>query len=118
MGTKITPTSYITKWWRQCPRELLICVAATVELPNWATHVAVRNNGVKAEPVVWLDEINNFVDENPSSLSSHQWIASYNNLYWTFFSRDEVILFQQQINNFSNDQPCTEPVLKLSLPKE
>ena len=68
----------------------LLCVATEVELPVWATHVAVRNNGSKAEPAAWLEEANDYIDEDPSQLEDGRWAGSYKHCYWTFISREQL----------------------------
>ena len=68
----------------------LLCVAKTVELPDWATHVAVRTNGSKAEAAAWLESVNDYLDEDPAQLGTDCWVGSYKHCYWKFFSRDEL----------------------------
>lgn len=68
----------------------LLCVARTVDFPDWATHVAVRNNGSKAEPAAWLESANDYIDEDPAQLGSQCWTGSYKNCYWTFISRAQL----------------------------
>lgn len=61
-------------------------IAKSVELPKWATHVAVRTDGSKSEPAAWVEKVNDFVDEDPDKNQS-KWIGSYKHVYWTFFDR-------------------------------
>lgn len=68
----------------------LLKLARTVSLPSWATHVAVRTNGSKAEPAAWLETSNDFVDEDPSERKDGEWIGSYKHYYWRFFSRERL----------------------------
>lgn len=68
----------------------LLCVARTVDLPDWATHVAVRNNGSKAEPAAWLESVNDYLDDDPAQLGQHCWAGSYKHCYWTFISRAQL----------------------------
>ncbi len=68
----------------------LLCVARTVDMPDWATHVAVRNDGSKAEPAAWLERAQDYLDEDPAQLGEHCWAGSYKNCYWTFFERAQL----------------------------
>lgn len=61
-----------------------------LKMPFWATHIAVRNDGSKSEPCAWLEDANDYVDEDPSTLSLGSWAGSYKNIYWSFFSREEL----------------------------
>lgn len=68
----------------------LLCVAKNVELPDWATHVAIRKDGSKAEPAAFVEKIKQYLDEDPSQLGEHCWAGSYKNCYWTFISREQL----------------------------
>lgn len=68
----------------------LLCVAMEVELPEWATHVAVRRNGSKAEPAAWIESANEYIDEDPAQLNPHCWSGGYKQCYWVFFSRAKL----------------------------
>ncbi len=68
----------------------LLCVAKKFELPEWATHVAVRNDGSKSEPAAWLESVNDYIDEDPALLDPDCWAGSYKHHYWKFFSRAEL----------------------------
>ena len=70
--------------------EELKVAARKIEIPEWATHVAVRNDGSKAEPAAWVDECNDYVDEDPSDLPNMTWIGLYKSYYWTFIDRNEL----------------------------
>lgn len=68
-----------------------LAAAKKVELPDWATHVAVSRHDLnKVEPCAWLDEVNDYVDEDPSGKGVHNWIGGYRKAYWYFFTREEV----------------------------
>lgn len=47
--------------------------AKHVSIPQWATHVAVRTDGSKAEPCAWMEKANEYVDEDPRQLSDGMW---------------------------------------------
>jgi hypothetical protein len=69
----------------------LLCVAKSIELPDWATHVAVstiREGDV--EPCAWLHPANDYIDEDPNNLSKGDWSGCYKRKYWRFFSREEL----------------------------
>lgn len=68
----------------------LLCVAKTVVLPSWATHVAVRNDGSKAEPAAWLEKANDYLDEDPTKVQNGCWAGIYKHCYWAFISREEL----------------------------
>lgn len=70
----------------------LLCVARTVELPDWATHVAVSTarKETAAEPCLWCDKASDYLDENPSDVPSGNWVGGYNHKYWVFFSRAQL----------------------------
>jgi len=68
----------------------LLELAASVELPIWATHVAVRKDGSKAEPAAWSEIVNDYLDEDPANITPHCWVGSYNRRYWYFFKKDSL----------------------------
>ncbi len=65
----------------------LLKIAQSVDLPGWATHVAVRNNGSKAEPAVLIGGM--FVDE---AAENGEWAAVFKKGYWQFFAIDQLSL--------------------------
>ena len=70
---------------------VLLCAAKAIKLPDWATHVAVstvRDND--AEPCAWLEEAEDYIDEDPNNFENPLWAASYKHAYWKFFSREEL----------------------------
>ena len=70
---------------------LLKVVTGTVGgLPAWATHVAVRDDGSKAEPAVWMEDEKEYLDEDPSQLKHGAWGGSYKKRYWTFISIEQL----------------------------
>ena len=70
---------------------LLKVVTGTVGgLPEWATHVAVRYDGSKAEPAAWLEDAKEYLDEDPSKLKRGEWGGSYRKRYWTFISIEQL----------------------------
>ena len=69
----------------------LLEIARNIEMPKWATHVAVRNDGSKAEPAAWIDKANDYVDEDPSGLKSGSWSGSYKHCYWSFISNRDLL---------------------------
>lgn len=64
----------------------LVDIALTVSAPKWATHIAVRNDGSKAEPAAWLESAEDYLDEDPAGVAKHCWAGSYKHCYWSFFS--------------------------------
>ena len=70
--------------------DVLEQLAKTINIPEWATHVAVRKDGSKVEPATWLEEVDDYVDEDPSSNSVVGWIGSYKHHYWAFFSKEDL----------------------------
>lgn len=64
--------------------------AKQVNVPEWATHIAVRTDGSKAEPCLWMEKANDYVDEDPSHIKDGRWVGGYNSRYWVFFSRAEI----------------------------
>ena len=69
----------------------LLRTARTVDLPDWATHVAVSKvHEGKAEPCAWVGEVNDFVDEDPTTLQGGQWTSGYRRAYWHFFTVAEL----------------------------
>jgi hypothetical protein len=69
----------------------LLCTAKKVDMPEWATHVAVskmRDND--AEPCAWLDAADDYIDEDPSTLKNGEWSGCYKKRYWHFFTREDV----------------------------
>jgi len=70
--------------------EELLKIARTINLPEWATHVAVRDDGSKVEPAAWVEAVGDYIDENPSTISRGDWAGGYKHCYWEFFSLDEL----------------------------
>lgn len=69
----------------------LLCTAKKVDMPDWATHVAVSKvRKDDAEPCYWHEKANDYIDENPENLKDHVWTGSYKHRYWHFFTREEV----------------------------
>jgi hypothetical protein len=69
----------------------LLCTAKKVDMPDWATHVAVsRVRDNDAEPCAWLDAADDYIDEDPSTLKNGEWSGCYKKRYWHFFTREEV----------------------------
>lgn len=69
----------------------LLCAALRVELPEWATHVAVSKvRKDDAEPCAWVEKVNDYLDENPADIARDRWAGGYKHHYWHFFSRDEL----------------------------
>jgi hypothetical protein len=66
----------------------LLEIARTVVVPEWASHVAVRNDGSKREPCLWMDNMQDYIDEPITE--GEQWAAGYKTIYWTFFPLDEL----------------------------
>ena len=64
--------------------------AKNLVLPDWATHVAVRNDGSKVEPAAWLEHEKEYVDEDPSKLKKCAWAGAFNERYWSFYSKEEL----------------------------
>lgn len=70
------------------PIEVLYALAKTCEIPLWASHVAVRNDGSKTEPALWDDASGEYLDEAPQP--GERWSGCYKTTYWTFFAKDEL----------------------------
>ena len=70
--------------------EQLLEIAKTVELPSWATHAAIRTDGSKSEPSVWVEALCDFLDEDPTELDVNCWAGSYKHYYWKFYSRADL----------------------------
>jgi hypothetical protein len=73
-------------------QNILLDAAKKINLPSWATHVAVRNtNPEKAEPCAYCEKAQDYLDEDPASLKDGEWSGCYKKVYWTFFSKEQLI---------------------------
>jgi hypothetical protein len=81
-------------------------LAKNLVLPDWATHVAVRNDGSKAEPAAWLEDEKEYTDEDPSKLKKGDWAGVFNERYWSFYSKEELTdASSQQAGRTHEHQP-------------
>lgn len=65
--------------------------AAKVKVPSWATHVAVRRDGSAAYPACWQEREQAYLDEDPSKLKIGDWTGAFKNVYYRFFTIEEVL---------------------------
>ena len=68
--------------------EELLTIARKIEMPDWATHAAIRKDASKAEAAAWIESAQCYVDEDPSKISRHDWAGSYKSIYWAFISKE------------------------------
>lgn len=66
--------------------EMLLALAKSVVLPDWATHVAVRKDASKAEPAIEHEGL--FLDCEPIK---GEWAGSFKTAYWVLFSKGELV---------------------------
>ena len=71
-------------------RELL-ALAANVNVPSWATHVAVRRNGSVAYPACWAERERAYLDEDPAGIVEGEWAGAFKTMYYRFFTIEEVL---------------------------
>lgn len=70
----------------------LLHTAKQVDIPDWATHVAVsRIRENDAEPCFWHEAANVYIDENPNKFARHMWATCYKTYYWHFFTLAELL---------------------------
>lgn len=75
-------------------------LAKTIDIPDWATHVAVRYDQGKVEPAVWSDEYGAYLDESLEGNKLFSWGSTFNTEYWTFVRIDQIKTHGEQ--NMSN----------------
>ncbi len=70
----------------------MIELAKSIELPEWASHVAVSTarKEVTVEPCLWSDEAGGYLDGDPSGAANGAWVGGYNEKYWKFFSIEQL----------------------------
>lgn len=60
-------------------------IANSIQVPEWATHIAVSTTRESyAEPCAWVEEANDYIDEDPKSKTSGEWSGGYKKAYWEF----------------------------------
>lgn len=60
-------------------------LAQAFDAPAWATHIAVRFDGMKVEPTCWVPSAATFYDEDPSLKKYGDFVGSFKTAYWHIF---------------------------------
>ena len=60
----------------------LLDVLAMMNVPEWATHIAVRDEVPKIGMAIYLEEGSCFIDEDPAASEEPRWASSYDERYW------------------------------------
>lgn len=68
----------------------LLEIAKKVEIPAWATHIAVSKVRLQGEPCAWIELEKEFVDEDPQHFAEGDWASSYKSAYWEFFPVNDL----------------------------
>ena len=71
-------------------KDLIENVVPLMNIPSWATHIAIRDSKPKIQCAIYHDESKSFVDEDPSVKKEGDILGSFDERYWEFYPVAEI----------------------------
>lgn len=71
-------------------KNIISNVVPKMNIPSWATHIAIQASTPKIGMAVYAEEEGCFIDEDISKLRTNDIATSYDERYWEFVAIDDI----------------------------